>query len=159
MKPMLARTVGPKFNLYPCYVQPKLNGVRALYQHATFQSRDEKVWKPKVLQHITEELNSLGLGNLILDGELYKHGWRLQTINGAVAVNRGNPREDTSEVEFHVFDVVDPMVTFSTRWFEIYHGLLASERPHVKVVPTSLAHSWTEVEQHFHLYTKAGYAG
>ena len=161
MKPMLARTVGPKFNSYPCYVQPKLNGIRALFQGGTWQSRDEKVWKPAVLQHLTDELTSLGLEMAILDGELYKHGWRLQKINGAVAVNRSQPRDDTHEVCYHIFDVVEPARKFSDRWFEYYHGLIqASERlRHIKIVPTSLCHSWVEVEQHFHMYTQHGYEG
>jgi len=78
MIPMLAKTLGPKFSSYPCYVQPKLNGVRALYQRGqdtfwTFQSRDEKTWKTEVLAHIGNELCSLELGSVILDGELYVH--------------------------------------------------------------------------------------
>lgn len=160
---MLARTVGPKFNHYPCYVQPKLNGVRALYQVQTFQSRDEKVWKPEVVRHLTEELRDInnGLGNFVLDGEFYYHGMRLQDINGAIAVNRSSPREDTNKIEFHVFDVVDPYRKFSERWFEVYHGLIDASQhlPHVKVVPTSVAHNWSQVEQHFHLYTSTGYEG
>lgn len=161
MKPMLARTVGPKYKSYPCYVQPKLNGVRALYQLGTFQSRDEKVWKPAVVEHLTNELATLGLGNLVLDGEFYKHGWRLQQINGAIAVNRSQPREDTHSVCFHVFDIVNPLAKFSTRWLEVYHGLISAQANlrHIKVVPTSLAHSWAEVEQHFYLYTRYGYEG
>lgn len=167
MKPMLARTVGPKFNSYPCYVQPKLNGIRALFQKSpdqefgVFQSRDEKLWAAPVLKHLLDELSSIDLAGLILDGELYRHGWRLQNINGAVAVNRSQPRSDTHEVCFHVFDVVDPRRKFSERWFEVYHGLIQAQEklPHLRVVPTSLVGSWPEVEQHFHMYTLHGYEG
>src|SRR5262249_36888189 len=117
MKPMLARTVGPKFSHYPCYVQPKLNGVRALYQAGVFQSRDEKLWQPEVVKHLTDELGQFSqyLGNVCLDGEFYCHGMRLQEINGAIAVNRKEPCKVTPQICFHVFDVVNPHEKFSNR--------------------------------------------
>lgn len=160
MKPMLARTVGPKFDQYPCYCQPKLNGVRALYQLGTFQSRDEKVWRPEVLLHLTSELSTLNIDhNLILDGELYRHGWRLQRINGAVAVNRSQPRDDTTDVEFHVFDVVAPERKFSDRWFEVMLAIRRAQLPHVHAVATGHVPDKNVMEQCFHYYTHEGYEG
>jgi len=161
MKPMLARTAKPSFNNFPCYVQPKLNGVRALYQTQTFQSRDEKIWKREVVAHLLDELAMIDdtLGNLVLDGEFYCHEMRLQDINGAIAVNRKEPCANTPKICYHVFDVVSPSRKFSDRWFEVYQGLVAAELPHIRVVPTALAHSWTSVEQHFHLYVREGYEG
>jgi DNA ligase 1 len=161
MKPMLARTKGPRFDQLPCYVQPKLNGVRALYQDGIFQSRDEKIWKAPVVEHLVQQLmlHQDTLGRLILDGEFYVHGWRLQRINGAIAVNRNKPNDDTSIVQFHIFDVVDPYRKFSDRWFEIYHGLIRAELPNIKAVPTALANSQIEIDQHFYLYTREGYEG
>lgn len=163
MKPMLARTVGPKFAHYDCFGQRKLNGVRALYQKTServlFQSRDEKWWATAVLDHLHNELNTLDLHGLILDGELYKHGWRLQRINGAVAVNRSQPREDTHEVEFHVFDVVDPRRKFSERWLEVYNLLREADLPHIKAVGTVHIPNAEIMKQYFHLFTSEGYEG
>lgn len=159
MKPMLARTVGPKFAHFPCYVQPKLNGIRALYQAGTFQSRDEKIWKPGVLSHLSKQLSSLSLReNLILDGELYVHGWRLQRINGAVAVNRLSPISDTLHVCYYIFDVLTHG-PFASRWFDLYQPLLSCGLSHVVAVPTAFVSSRPEMEQHFHHYTKLGYEG
>lgn len=167
MKPMLARTVGPKYSQYPCFVQPKLNGVRALFQKAAapgraqgiFQSRDEKHWNTEVLQHLHDEFSRIDIGDLILDGELYKHGWRLQAINGAVAVNRLQPREDTHEVEFHVFDVLDPHRRFSDRWLHIQRQIREANLPHIRVVDTAYANDWKMVELMFHHWTGLGYEG
>ncbi len=165
---MLARTLGPKFDQFPCFGQRKLNGVRALYQQGevgtnlsvdTFQSRDEKVWKPAVLEHLSNELRSLKLDGFILDGELYKHGWRLQQINGAVAVNRLLPREDTKDVEFHVFDVIDLNRQFSERWFGMYHLLKSASLPHIRPVETILLHDRATMLDAFHLFTREGYEG
>ena len=156
---MLARTKGPKYKQYPCYVQPKLNGIRALYQHGRFQSRDEKFWLTNVLQHLYDELASIAVGDLILDGELYVHGWKLQRINSAVAVNRLHPTEDTRHVNFYIFDVVDPSKSFSDRWFEVYHGLMSADLPHIRAVATTICHNENMVDWHFKLYGGEGYEG
>jgi ATP-dependent DNA ligase len=169
MRPMLARTLGPKFNQFPCYVQPKLNGVRALYQDGelwedapgVFQSRDEKVWAHQVLEHLHKELKSIKklTGDLILDGELYVHGWRLQRINGAIAVNRLEPNDDTRQVEFHVFDVVDPKKSFSERYFDVMHDIARASLPHIKFVQTDFVANREQLDGYFHAYTQLGYEG
>lgn len=161
MKPMLARTYGPRFDRWPCYVQPKLNGVRALYQAGSFQSRDEKLWKPNVLRHLTDQLlPHFGTETPILDGELYVHGWRLQRINGAIAVNRNAPREDTDKVEFHVFDIVQPHKNFGERWTNWLLSIKdLADMPNVKLVPTGMVSNKEELDRVFHHYTSLGYEG
>lgn len=159
MKSMLARTYGPKYSHFPCYVQPKLNGVRCLYQNGVFQSRDEKIWNPSVLAHLRDDLAQIGTANLILDGELYVHGWRLQRINGAIAVNRTSPRDDTHLVEYHVFDIINPTVSFSDRWLSTRYALVESTLEHVKMVTTDYAASREQVDQYFRRYTGLGYEG
>lgn len=165
MKPMLARTVGPKFNHFPCYVQPKLNGVRALYQTpGLFQSLDEKLWGPKILRHLIIELETLSsimdMNNApILDGELYVHGWKLQRINGAIAINRKEPRKDTHEVCFHIFDVVSGTQKFSERYLDLMNNIQAARLPHIKAVPTAFASNRREFDQLFHHWTAQGYEG
>lgn len=156
MVPMLARTYGPKYNQFPCFIQPKLNGIRCLYQQGTFQSRGEKLWKPTFFPHIHEQLAPF-VGDLILDGELYVHGWRLQRINSAVGVNNNEPNADTSSIQFHIFDVVDPNRNFYDRWTEVYHGLVA--QPHALAVPTDFVNNIAELEQHFLRYVALGYEG
>jgi DNA ligase-1 len=118
MKPLLAHVYEPKRVPagVPIHIQPKLNGVRALYQNGFFQSRDELPWNPKVLAHLTKELKEMfPEPEIILDGELYVHGWNLQRINGAVQIARTEPREDTHEVEYHIFDRVSYQLTFKHR--------------------------------------------
>lgn len=161
MTPMLARTYGPRFSRFPVYVQPKLNGVRALYQNGTFQSRDGKIWKVGVLHHLVSELLSIAhvLEGRMLDGELYVHGWKLQRINGAIAVNRNEPGPDTPHVEYHIFDVPERARPFSERWIEFSNTLRQHATPHIRVVDTSMSHSREELDRYFHLSTAEGYEG
>lgn len=161
MKPQLAKTYGPRYDKYPCFVQPKLNGIRALYQNGSWQSRDEIIWHPSVLKHISDELATLhpAIDNVILDGELYVHGWKLQRINSAVAVNRKNPTLDTPFVSYHIFDIVNPNATFSERWLDVYNQLQSLDLPHVRTVPTAFCSSAPELQLHFTTYVSAGYEG
>lgn len=119
MKPLLAHVYEPRRITYPCYVQPKLNGIRALYQSGNFQSRDQLPFPKGLLDHLAKPLLQSFAPEVILDGELYVHGWPLQRINAAVTPVRQQPTEDTLKVEYHVFDTVDFTKSFQCRspWF------------------------------------------
>lgn len=165
MKPMLARTYGPKFSRFPCFLQPKLNGVRALYQRVSgagvMQSRDEKLWTPTIISHILDELDSIRhiVGDRILDGELYVHGWRLQDINSAIAVKRGVPSPKSKDVEYHVFDIVDPATKFYDRWSEFAEALFQADLRYVRVVPTDYVETPLRFNDLFRHYVSLGYEG
>jgi len=166
MKPMLAH----RFNdhqhrvTYPVFIQPKLNGIRGIYNHGTFQSRDEILWHPDVLSHLVHELLTCTSPDQILDGELYLHGCSLQKINGAVSINRKSPDTFTPNIEYHVFDIIDlndPLQDFTHRAVALadlsnrlaYHKLVK-----VKVVPTLIV-TQPEAEQAYLNYRQAGYEG
>lgn len=156
--------MGPRFDRFPCFVQPKLNGVRALYQSGFFQSRDEKIWAHKKLVHLLDELATFSavLKNTMLDGELYVHGWRLQRINGAVAVNSETPRDDTHLVEYHVFDAIDErgfQCSFAERYLALATLLASAQLTHIKPVPTAYASSRQEMDWYFKQYVGLGYEG
>jgi ATP-dependent DNA ligase len=164
MKPMLARTLGPKFSQFPCYVQPKLNGERVLEQRSknkiVLQSRGEKLWKGHFFVELRTELLQLNLDeNIILDGEFYFHGWRLQRINKAIGVNNNNPNEDTSKIELHVFDCVDPRKPFSDRYLDLANLLREKNLPHIRAVDTAMVHNREELDRYFHMCVAHGYEG
>lgn len=93
---------------FPCYVQPKLDGIRCLAwienDKVVLFSRQRKEFAH--LDHIKADLLPIlqANPNLVLDGELYKHGWDFQKI--VSAVKRDEPNELTSEVEYHIYDMV-----------------------------------------------------
>ena len=158
---MLARTLGPKFDLFPCYVQPKLNGIRALYQSGTFQSRGEKLWKPSFFPHIVEQLQSLDLPpNTILDGEFYVHGWRLGRILSATGVNNNDPNTDTPSIVYNVFDVVEPNKGFRERVSDLVIPFcIEGEHSNISLVPTGIAHDRAELDAYFKQFIADGYEG
>lgn len=50
---------------------------------------------------------------LILDGELYRHGWNLQKISGLA--RKETLEEDHKELCYHCYDIVDESATFKER--------------------------------------------
>lgn len=52
--------------------------------------------------------------NLILDGELYCHGWDLQKISGLGRLE--TLHKDHAKLRFHCYDIVDETKPFKERW-------------------------------------------
>lgn len=155
---------------YPFYVQPKLNGVRALYHQGIMQSRglreeEGKVWNPEVVAHFTNDLLKICKSTWLLDGELYCHGKSLQQINSAIAVKRLKASDKTQEIQYHIFDIIDTTNLhrpFHER-FELLHLLKTLMVVHsttaIQVVPTNLVYSPGVDDQLYELYRLQGYEG
>lgn len=62
---------------------------------------------------------------LILDGELYKHGWNLQKISGLGRLE--TLTEDHKELQFYCYDIVDESKTFKER-YEILQTLNQTDK-------------------------------
>lgn len=162
MKPLLAHVYEPHRVTYPCYVQPKLNGVRALYQAGRFQSRDGVPFPVGLLDHLAKPLLEVfGTEHAPLDGELYVHGWKLQRILGACTPVRQEQREDTALVEYHVFDVVRFDQTFEERVRSNAALICGFRRSSVSVFAVQTVHCGTSTLAN-ELYTRfisEGYEG
>lgn len=159
MKPLLAHTYESHRVTYPCYVQPKLNGIRALYQDGCFQSREELPFPPELLAHLTAPLRQICSPSIILDGELYVHGWPLQRINAAVTpvATRRGASEDTRMVEYHVFDIVDYQKPFAERLVVIPWD---EDRPQfIYTVRTAFVRDQIDADRFYAEFVSQGYEG
>ena len=115
IKPMLAYPFKEHRAVWPCIIQPKLNGVRCeaklieeenglfgkVYS-VQLKSRDGKIYK---VPHIQDDLLKLyevnpELHDVIFDGELYCYGMLLQDIVSAVKKHNHN----SSKIEYHIYD-------------------------------------------------------
>ena len=155
---------------YPFFVQPKLNGVRALYHQGQMQSRglreeEGKVWNHEVVEHFVKPLLLACQPGWLLDGELYCHGKSLQQINSAVAVKRKSTSSVTHEIQYHVFDIVDTQNLhrpFHER-FELLHLLqtllVIHQATTIKVVPTTLVTTPGVDDELYATYRSQGYEG
>lgn len=106
---MLAKTYKKNRIIYPCMVQPKLNGVRALWLGNKLQSRsygleEGLVWCEDTLPEIHEALKPFE--NYYFDGELYVHGWSLQKVNSCARIKSVKPHRNSFKLQYHIFDLI-----------------------------------------------------
>jgi ATP-dependent DNA ligase len=119
--PMLADTWEPtsktkrKIDItFPCFVQPKLDGIRCLSyvknNEIVNQSRQLKYFKN--LDHINDELKVIfsSFPNVVLDGELYNHDIVFNQIAGIVKKEKLKPedREKLEHIQYHIYDCFLP---------------------------------------------------
>ena len=164
IKPMLAHVYdSSRWIGGPVWIQPKFNGVRALYQKGRFQSRDELPWPADFLQHLADPLMHMFGENspTILDGELYYHSWPLQRINQAVAVNatvRG-ATDDTREICYMVFDQVAYNRPFFLRFGEVSQTILVGNHPQIQAATTVETESHQYAEDFYARFVGEGFEG
>jgi len=156
IRPMLAQKYHPKRFIPGMFVQPKLNGIRALYQNGQFVSRDGIVWNENCLSHIREALKNVP-PEIILDGELYKHEMSLQEINKRIAVNRITPHKDEASVGFAIFDIVSRL-PFAERYLD---PKVEWKYPfgHAYKIPTYLVDVEDQATNLFYTFKKLNYEG
>lgn len=111
--PMLAHTFsGGNGLVFPCFVQPKLDGIRGIYDPILreFRSRQGNVFSSLNLKHIIASLENC---TVLLDGELYSRQIPFEILKGAVSAKKVH--EMSACVEFHIFDCIVSDKTFEER--------------------------------------------
>lgn len=166
--PMLAQKYTERKHklVYPCYVQPKLNGVRCITKDAKkpkYISRKGKFYT--TLEHMTPEVKELvkfvGKG----DGEAFTPEMNFQEICRAIK----KQRDASLELEYWVYDIADPELTFEERHQKIKkffdeHSKTKNSlgfRTYGKLVevPTVLVESEKTFMDYHKVYTKEGFEG
>lgn len=112
IRPMLAKVYGDHKNkiTYPCFVQPKLDGMRALsyFKDGKVGMVSRKGKEINTAEHIKENLKVFfkEYPDYIFDGELYVHGKNFQKIISAV--KRDDANEESKGIEYHIYDCFSP---------------------------------------------------
>lgn len=158
IRPMLAQSFPEsenKLNFPDVSCQPKLDGIRAIYQNGQFHSRKLKVFPH--LEHIIEELKGV---NLILDGELYSDHLDVQVISGIVRKKKFNTKdfETIKKIQFRVYDLVnkDPFIDR----FEILKTFFSKNNfKHVKIVKTVQCKDSEQAKVKHDSFVQEGYEG
>jgi DNA ligase-1 len=150
ISPMLAKEYSKEKHKieYPCYVQPKLDGMRCLKNKTVLTSRENKVID--TLPHIQKELDSL---RTLLDGELYAHGKSFQENMSLIKKNT----EESSLIKFHVYDLVMTNTCFRDRYNLLKYYVEDCE--HIELVPTYRINSEEELKKYHAQFLAEGYEG
>ncbi len=181
--PMLAKAYkdGEKHLQFPLYIQPKLDGVRCLVYlqkkngglknivaytrtKKPFPSIDyiKKILYPYLNALYDEEKNQ----SIYFDGELYKHGKKLQDISGDSRNESANvSAENADRNEYHIYDCFYPKelsMPFSQRHEQLqafYDAIDDEDAKVLKKVPTFLVKNHTEASKKYTQFIKVGYEG
>lgn len=159
--PMLAHSFEEKKHKlsYPVDVQPKLDGLRALAywegDKVILMSRGGKEWN---IPHLAEGIAKFLPKDIVLDGEIYKHGLNLQGINRLAKKHREGP-EGSISLKFYAFDCFDPEEekTWDKRSVELSD--LGWDNEPVVWVASDIADSEKEIKDICHGYVEDGYEG
>lgn len=159
--PMLAHDYhkSAKKIVYPCYVQPKLDGTRCvgIPQRGLF-SRRRKAYPH--LEHLRAELDRLP-SQMMLDGELYSDVLSFQTIVGMVKKETLSAAEEKEQlgIQFHVYDLVDAHTTFSERHTALRALFDTHAFEYLVLVDTQQAANEAAMKTQHDAYVAAGYEG
>jgi ATP-dependent DNA ligase len=154
--PMLAHDYNKrgKSIVFPCYIQPKLDGTRmvAMPQRGLF-SRNLKAYPH--LEHIREEIDKLP-PSIILDGELYSTTLTFQEIVGIVKNETVQPKQ--TEIKFHVYDMI-AKDTFENRYAQLITLFKQNKFKHLILVKTELCASQEEMKEKHAEYVETNFEG
>ena len=171
--PMLAHSYEPLSSkkkkcdiTYPCFVQPKLDGLRCIVymdkDNIRFQSRTGSYFDG--MSHIAESLQHLfkTRPSLVLDGELYTHRdvMPFEELAGLIKKKKlnDNDYDRLKNVEYHVYDIVDELFSFEER-YHILDQLFSTHYPYVFIVDTYEASTKDEFRAFFSRFVEDGYEG
>jgi len=147
---------------YPCYAQPKLDGMRCM---ATWSTNSAKLYsrnrKPIVgVSYIQKDLKELLIQNpdIVLDGELYKHGQPLQYITSVAR----NSSSTCTDINYCVYDVIikkDLAMSFKKRIVFLRKLLKKHNLTYTKPVLTLLLKTQEDSNQLYDYFINKGYEG
>lgn len=129
LKPMLAKPFKASSLRFPIYLQPKLDGMRAIWTGTQLLSRTGKEIKgvPNLVEHLREHYSDFPL-----DGELYNHEKTFQEQISSVR-RTVNIQEDLS-IQYHIYDLPIPHHTFQERLRLLQERVQETDR--IKLVET-----------------------
>lgn len=153
---------------FPCFVQPKLDGIRCLTymkdNKLVNQSRKLKYFKH--LTHINQELEEVfkQYSTLVLDGELYNHEIVFNQIAGIVKKEKlqAEDQEKLKLIQFHIYDC---FMDGEEQSFEVRNQFLQclskqKEWKYIRFVPTYLCDKKKDITEKYHKeFTEQKYEG
>lgn len=149
------------------YASRKIDGVRCLMRYdeeddriVTISRGGQEYDMATTLIRENEVLLDLFRSDptLVLDGELYVHGWSLQKISGACRKKTWDDR--CAKIEYWIYDIVDPESTFEERLEaleDVAEALIGSEL--CKMVEHVLLEGWEEISKYHDKYVREGFEG
>ena len=160
--PMLAYQYNNKKSeiKFPCFVQPKLDGVRCVVVDNKLYSRNGNRFP--VLPHIEDELKLNNRDNLILDGELFTDDINFEKIVGLVKKFKKSEEDEknSEKIYLNVFDYIDSKLTYEQRLKNLNNFFEKNKNmKNIKQVKTEECKKEENINDFLEKYTKEGFEG
>lgn len=163
LSPMLAQEYKKHMSKvkFPCYIQPKLDGYRMIYDKAgdVLLSRTGKEF---VILRNTELHMQLRQLDLVFDGELYVHDPNFPFENYGILrkqkLSKAEEHEILKKIEYHVYDCIDEL-DFKRRIEKLSDGLRKPFVSKIKPVETFICNDEDEINMYHRKFMDAGYEG
>lgn len=162
--PMLAQDYHKHKNkvVYPCYIQPKLDGLRNLYNTTSNQNTTRQGKEFTIIAQsgqLYKELLTLPKG-LILDGEFYTDKIKFETLGVLRKTKKLTTKEQDNleKIEYHIYDIIDTTLTFEERHDKIKE-LHLEKYEKLVYVPTFIASSEKEIKDYHITFLNQGFEG
>jgi ATP-dependent DNA ligase len=148
---------------FPCYIQPKLDGYRMIYNGAT-KKVTSRTGKEFVTIYKTELYKELLKFEVNLDGELYTHDPDfLFEDYGVLRKVKALTEKESAKLDlinYHVYDIIDPKASFDGRketLMELFekHGPLQK----LTLVDTHQVGTEAEINKYHNTFINSGYEG
>jgi DNA ligase-1 len=162
--PMLAQDYSKhkKKLQFPCYVQPKLDGYRMIFNPQTKKctTRTGKEYLIIKGTELYKQLLNLDDVDTCLDGELYVHDSVFKFENYGILRKQKEltktEMDILNRIEYHVYDVIDEKVPFEERKTRLQDLQVSSN---IKVVLPKVCNSETDIQEAHKEYVEEGYEG
>jgi DNA ligase-1 len=167
-KPMLAQKYEDVDITFPCYTQPKLDGIRCIIKADGMWTRTGK--KIVSCPHVFDELETVFemQPDLIFDGELYNHQFKHDFNKITSLVKKTKPTLSDLEaskhlIEYHIYDLPSSNKPFNDR-LEDLQDLVSDlfncfSSSSVIYVTTQKVNNQEELDEFYHDWMEEGYEG
>lgn len=173
MNPFVKKEKGSINMVFPCILQPKINGNRCVADISLIDNDIKITMTSKegndiTVPHIERALKYLGekildrfnKTSIKLDGELYIHGMLLQDIKSCIV----KPNLNTYGLTYQVFDLAIDNVTNIKRVqaLSIIKKMMEDtvfDNSPIRIVPSTIVNNDTEVQHDTDVYINMGYEG
>lgn len=157
--------------LYPCAVQPKLDGIRCLATVtpggvvSLWTRNHKRIYSVPHIEYwlwkVCGELDH----TVVFDGELYNHKYRNNFETITSIVRQAEPSPNEKEVEYHIYDMIDSS-GFDLRLRRLL-GLLQGDHRRsiydsacpIRIVETILVPDFDDLIDQYQYFVRQGYEG
>ena len=151
---MLAHVYDPKRVIFPAYIQPKLDGIRAIWLHKEkrFVSRNNK---PLVLNsNLISEIVKFPFD---IDGELIVPGKKFNEISGIVR------HQDVTELKecimYVIFDIINCSTNYLLRLESLENFKKNRSFAQINFLERHIVFNYQDIEIHHNIHLNQGYEG